>query len=49
MTRKNGKDFRYPWTDLDNVSVLKIIDKLVLKFLMSRRVSQKYGVLQLSY
>ena len=49
MTRKKGKDFRYPRTDLDTVRVLKIIDKLVLKFLMSRRVSQKYGLLQLSY
>ena len=34
---------------LDDVIDLKIIGKLVLKFLMSLRVSQKYGVLQLSY
>ena len=35
--------------ELDNVSDLKIIDKLVLKLLMSLRVPQEYGVLQLSY
>ena len=35
--------------ELDDVSDLKIIDKLVLKLLMSLRVSQEYGVLQLSY
>ena len=35
--------------ELDDVSDLKIIDKLVLKLLMSLRVSQKYCVLQLSY
>ena len=35
--------------ELDNISGLKIIDKLVLKLLMSLRVSQEYGVLQLSY
>ena len=35
--------------ELDDVSDLKIIDKLVLKLLISLRVSQKYGVLQLSY
>ena len=34
---------------LDNMSDIKIIDKLVLKVLMSLRVSQKFGVLQLSY
>ena len=34
---------------LDNISCLKIIDKLVLKLLMSLRVSREYGVLQLSY
>ena len=34
---------------LDDVIDLKIIGKLVLKLLMSLRVSQKYGVLQLSY
>ena len=33
--------------ELDNVSDLKIIDKLVLKLLMSLSVSQEYGVLQL--
>ena len=35
--------------ELDNISGLKIIDKLVLKLLMSLRVSQEYGVLQLSH
>ena len=35
--------------ELDDVSDLKIIDKLVLKLLMSLRVSQEYGALQLSY
>ena len=35
--------------ELDDASDLKIIDKLVLKLLMSLRVSQEYGVLQLSY
>ena len=35
--------------ELDDVSDLKIIDKFVLKLLMSLRVSQEYGVLQLSY
>ena len=35
--------------ELDDVSDLKIIGKLVLKLLMSLRVSQKHGVLQLSY
>ena len=35
--------------ELDDVCDLKIIDKVVLKLLMSLRVSQKYGVLQLSY
>ena len=33
---------------LDNVSDFKIVDKLVLKLLMSVIVSQEYGVLQLS-
>ena len=33
--------------ELDNVSDLKITDKLVLKLLMSLSVSQEYGVLQL--
>ena len=35
--------------ELDDVSKFKIIYKLVLKLLMSLRVSQEYGVLQLSY
>ena len=35
--------------ELDYVSDLKIIEKLVLKPLMSLSVSQEYGVLQLSY
>ena len=35
--------------ELDDVIGLKIIDTLVLKLLISLRVSQKYGVLQLSY
>ena len=35
--------------ELDDVSDLKIIDKLVSKLLMSLRVSQEYSVLQLSY
>ena len=35
--------------ELDDVSDLKIIDNLALKFLMSLRVSQEYGVLQLSH
>ena len=35
--------------ELNDVSDLKILDKLVLKFLMFLRVSQEYGVLQLSY
>ena len=35
--------------ELDAVSDLKIIDKLVLKLLMSLRISQEYDVLQLSY
>ena len=33
---------------LDNVSDFKVVDKLVLKLLMSVIVSQEYGVLQLS-
>ena len=37
-----------PWIR-DDVSGLKIIGKLVLKLLMSLRVSQKYGVLKLGY
>ena len=35
--------------ELDDVSNFKIIDKLVLKLLMSLRISHEYGVLQLSY
>ena len=35
--------------ELDDVSGLKIIDNLVLKLLMFLRISQEYGVLQLSY
>ena len=33
--------------EMDDVSDLKIIGNLVLKFFMSLRVPQKYGVLQL--
>ena len=33
-------------SEMDDVSDLKITSKLVLKLLMSLRVSQKYGVLQ---
>ena len=35
--------------ELDDASNFKIIDKLILKLLMSLRVSHKHGVLQLSY
>ena len=35
--------------ELEDVSDLMIIDKLVLKPLMALRVSEEYGVLQLSY
>ena len=35
--------------ELDDVTDLKIKDKLVLNLLMSLRVSQGYGVLQPSY
>ena len=35
--------------ELDDVSDLTIIDKLVLRLSMSLRVSQEYCVLQLSY
>ena len=35
--------------ELDDVRDLKIIEKLVLKLLMSLWVSQEYGVLQLRY
>ena len=52
--RKKEKDSTKKWTGFsvfltrfqsDNISDLKIIGKLVLKLLMSLRVSQKYGVL----
>ena len=55
---KKEKDINTKWKGLsvslnrfklDDVSDLKIIDKLVLKLLMTLRVSQEYGVLQLSY
>ena len=55
---KKEKDINKNWKglsvslnrfELDDVSDLKIIDKLVLKLLMTLRVSQEYGVLQLSY
>ena len=35
--------------ELDDVIDLKIVYKLVLKLLMTLRVSQKYGVSRLSY
>ena len=35
--------------ELDDVSDLKITDKLVFKFLMSLSVSQEYDVLKLSF
>ena len=56
--KQKGKDNTKKWKlfsvflnafELDDVSDLKIIDKLSLKLLMSLRVSQIYGVLQLSY
>ena len=48
---KKWKRFSLPLNrfELDDISDLKIIGKLVLKLLMSLRVSQEYGVLQLSY
>ena len=48
---KKWKRFSLPLnrSELDDISDLKIIGKLVLKLLMSLRVSQEYGVLQLSY
>ena len=51
MTLKNEIKFSVSLSsfELDDVSYLKIIYKLVLKLLMSLRVSQKYGVLRLSY
>ena len=56
--RKKAEDNTKKWKrflvsldrcELDYVSNFTIIDKLVLKLLMSIRVSQEYGVLQLSY
>ena len=43
---KKWKEFSVSFSkfELDDVSELKIIGKLVLKFLMSLRVSHKYGV-----
>ena len=36
--------------ELEDINELRIIDRLVLKlFFMSVKVSQEYGVLQLSY
>ena len=58
LNKKKKKDKTKKWKvfsvslnrfELDDVIDLKIIDKLVLKLLMSLRVSQEYGVLQLSY
>ena len=55
---KKEKDINKKWKglsvslnrfELDDASDLKIIDKLVLKLLVTLRVSQEYGVLQLSY
>ena len=36
-------------SDLDNISDLKVIGKLILRLLMSLRVSQKYGPWLLNY
>ena len=58
LNKKKKKDKTKKWKgfsvslnrfELDDVIDLKIIDKLVLKLLMSLRVSQECGVLQLSY
>ena len=48
---KNWKGFLVSLnrSELDDVSDLKIIDKLVLKLLMSLRQSQEFGALQLRY
>ena len=48
---KKWKRFSVPLSNFesDDVNNLNIIDKLVLKLLMSLRVSQEHGVLQLSY
>ena len=48
--KDNTKKWRFSMSlnrfEMDDVSDLKITSKLVLKLLMSLRVSQKYGVLQ---
>ena len=48
---KKWKEFSVPLNrfELDNVSDLKIIDKLVLKLLMSLRVAQEYATKLLNY
>ena len=48
---KNWKRFSVSLNrfELGDVSDLTIIDQLVLNLLVSLRVSQEYGVLQLSY
>ena len=47
---KKGKEFSVSLNrfELDDVSDLKIIGKLVLTLLMSLRVLQQYGILQLN-
>ena len=35
--------------ELEDINDLRIIDRLVLKLFVSVKVSQEYGVLQLSY
>ena len=45
ITLKSGKNFLWN-IELDDVSDLKIIDKSVVKLLMSLRVSEEDGVLQ---
>ena len=56
--KKKEKDNTKKWKEfsvslnrfeLDNVSDLKIIDKLVLKLLMSLRVAQEYATKLLNY
>ena len=51
ITVKDEKRFSVSLSrfELDDVIDLKIVYKLVLKLLMSLRVSQKYGALRLSY
>ena len=51
ITLKNEKRFSMSLNrfELDDVIDLKIVYKLVLKLLMTLRVSQKYGVSRLSY